>query len=368
MDTLKNHTKYQQLAEILKTRLSASPNGGRLPSVRSLMKRFEVSQHTVMSALRVLEQEKMISRRHGSGVYRSDEKHLPVIAFCRPKSPSTEVEARENALERACASRDWRLNVHRFDPTHVDLFADDVQADAFVLQPELVTYHSPLLTRLIQEGIPRVVLGRDTGGTHIDFVTGDDASIMKEFLMGLEKRGHRRIALLVSEPLFYEIQERIKAFNQMCQLLNLEATVLDAKVEYGQSAFVQTASFLKQYFGSVARKRLPFTALITCSHGGSIPALRLLHEAGYSVPRDCSLCCMGCDPMAEYAIPSITNASPHYVELAEGCLRILDQRLQGNKSPLLLESIVYRANWRESVSTPRHSHRAAATAGSRRVG
>lgn len=350
MDTLNNHTKYQQLAEILKTRLESSPNGERLPSVRALMTRFKVSQHTVMSALRLLEQEKLISRRHGSGVYRSDTNRLPIIAFCRPQTPSTDIDLKENALLEACLHHGWKLFVHRFDPNHIDVLADEINADAFVLMPEMITFNSPLLTRLVQNELPRVVLGRNTVGAHLDFVTGDDNSILKELLIGLVERGHRRLAFLVSEPPFYEIQERVKSFNQMCQLLNVESSlVLDAKVEYGRSAFIQTAEFLSTYFKSLSGKRLPFTALISCSHAGSVPALRALHEAGISVPQDCSLCCMGSDPMSPYAIPSITNATTHYTELAEACLRVLDQRLHGDKTPLLFESIIYRATWREST-------------------
>lgn len=350
MDTLKNYTKYQQLAEILKTRLQASPTGDRLPSVRSLMKRFDVSQHTVMSALRLLEEDRMISRRHGSGVYRSESNRVPVIAYCRPQTPAPDVELKENALLTACQNRGWKLLVHRFDPAHVDVLAEEINADAFVLMPEMITFNSPLLARLVQNNIPCVVLGRNTGGAHLDFTTGDDDAILKELLRGLVDRGHRRMAFLVSEPPFFEVQERVSAFIQMCQLLNLSAPlVLDAKLEYGQNGFTHSARFLKNYIAALPEKRLPFTALITCSHAGSIPALRVLHEAGFNVPLDCSLCCMGCDPMAQYAIPSITNASTHYAELAEGCLRIIDQRLQGNKAPLLFESIVYRANWRESV-------------------
>ena len=350
METFKNHTKYQQLAEILKARLDSYAQGSRLPSVRATMKRFNVSQHTVMSALQLLEDQELIERRHGSGLYRSSTNHLPVIAYCRPKSPSTELEFRENALQSACDTRGWKLHIHRFDPHHVDLFADEIKADGFVLQPEMVTFHSPILSQLVQNGIPRVVMGRDTGSANLDFAVGDDASILKELLKHLVNQGHRSVAFLVSEPAFYEVLERVKLFNQISRVLKLKSPiVLDAKVEYGRDSFAQTSEYLQSYLGSLPGQSLPFTALITCSHPGSITALRTLGDAGFRVPDDCSLCCMGCDHMAQYAVPSITNASSVHAELAEACLRILDQRFQGNKAPLLYESIVCRANWREST-------------------
>jgi len=146
---MKSHTKYQRLAEILRERLQSHPNGERLPSVRAMMKRFQVSQHTVMSALRILEEEGLLLRRHGSGLYRSDVSRPVVIAHCRPKALSTDLDLKEDALQAACDARGWKLHVHRFDPMHVDVFAEEIRASAFMLQPEMVTFHSPLLSRLV---------------------------------------------------------------------------------------------------------------------------------------------------------------------------------------------------------------------------
>jgi DNA-binding LacI/PurR family transcriptional regulator len=303
-----------------------------------------------MSALRVLEEEQLISRRHGSGVYWSEVNRQPVIAYCRPKSPATDLDLKENALQVASDARGWKFHVHRFDPAHVDIFAEEIRAHAFILQPEMVTFHSPLLSRLVQGGIPRVVLGRDTGGANLDFVTGDDEAILKELIKGVVDRGHRRLALLVSEPPFYEILERVKAFQQTCRLLDLDTPViLDVKAEYGSDSTVRSADFLKNYLAALPQKRLPFTALITCSNSGSIPALRMFHEAGFNVPADCSVCCMGSDSNAQYTIPSLTNAASHYAQLAESCLQILDKRLKKDGASLLFERILYRAIWREST-------------------
>ncbi len=202
----------------------------------------------------------------------------------------------------------------------------------------------------MQNNIPRVVIGRDTGGANLDFVTGDDDAILKELIKGLAGRGHRRLALLVSEPPFYEVLECVKSFRQICHLLDLDSpVVLDVKAEYGSDSTVRSAAFLRNYLGSLPKNRLPFTALISFSNSGSIPALRMFHEAGFRIPEDCSLCCMCSEPKAQYTVPSLTNAEPHYAEMAEACLRIVEKRLNGDDSPLLFERVVSPANWREST-------------------
>ncbi len=343
-------TKYHHLAAILRERLRSHPNGDKLPSVRALMKRFQVGQHTVTSALRMLEKEELIVRRVGSGVYRNDSSRPVTISFCRPDNASTDLENREHALRAACQHRDWKLAVYRFDPKLMGIFDDDIHTDGFIVQPEMLTFHSPLLKRLSNSRTPSVVMGRDTGNIHLDFCTGDNDAILNEFVKGLVERGHRRLALLVSEPHFHEVKESMATFTQLCRLLNLEyVEILDARVQYGPDSLPQSAAYLRTFLQGLSPKKLPFSALITCSSPGSIAALRTLYDAGFQAPRDYSLCCMGTDVNAPYSIPSITNATPHVKELAEACLRIIDQRLHNDQTPLLYERVVYRACWRESA-------------------
>lgn len=348
-----HRAKYRQLAETLKGRLLTYPNGRRLPSVRMLMKRLQVSQRTVMSALRVLEEEELISCRPGSGIYRSDTNRSRVISFCRPLTPGTDADQKECSLMAGCERRGWTLTVHRFKPSEVDVFAEDAQADGFVIMPEMITFHSPLLLRILENNIPRVVLGRDTGNIHLDFVSGDNAMTLTEVMRGLTARGHRRIAYLISEPHFHEVDESARCFTRLCQAFALEHhAILDVEVQYGQNGIHYSEDFLRKYLATLPGNQLPFTALVTCSSTGSIPALRILHEAGIRVPKDCSLCCLGMDANARYSIPSISNASAHHEERAESCLRILEKRFAGDKSPLLFEWGINSLCWRESVGPP----------------
>jgi len=98
------------------------------------------------------------------------------------------------------------------------------------------------------------------------------------------------------------------------------------------------------------RKRLPFTAIISCSSPGSIVAMRVLHEYGWRVPQDCSVICMQEDPIAPYTIPALTNLKWDYLQWGEHCVTLIEKRLHGDvSSGQQFIKIVPEFNWRESV-------------------
>jgi DNA-binding transcriptional regulator YhcF (GntR family) len=66
---------YLQVADVLRAEIKAGrpPVGERLPSVRDLTSRFDVSAATVQSALRVLRESRVIAARSTRGYFVSEE-------------------------------------------------------------------------------------------------------------------------------------------------------------------------------------------------------------------------------------------------------------------------------------------------------
>ena len=76
-------TAYQRIADSLRRRLLAghwSP-GQRLPTGREMCRRFAASQITVRHALQILEEERLIERRQGSGTFVSSaaQRKIPIL-------------------------------------------------------------------------------------------------------------------------------------------------------------------------------------------------------------------------------------------------------------------------------------------------
>jgi DNA-binding GntR family transcriptional regulator len=62
---------YVQVAELLKERIIAGefPAGGKLPPTRELAEHYGVAQNTVLSAIRVLRDEGIVSSQQGRGTF-----------------------------------------------------------------------------------------------------------------------------------------------------------------------------------------------------------------------------------------------------------------------------------------------------------
>jgi GntR family transcriptional regulator len=77
-------TAYQRIADSLRQKLlsGAWEAGQQLPTERALCRQFDVSQITVRRALQILEQERLVERRQGSGTFAKSTalRKIPILS------------------------------------------------------------------------------------------------------------------------------------------------------------------------------------------------------------------------------------------------------------------------------------------------
>lgn len=344
--------KRETLAELLRTKILSLPAQTRLPSVRALMRQYDLSISTVNSALRQLENEGLINARQGSGIYINARKDTRHIAFCRTTFPSLNAQIKELGVMEACTRRGWTMATYQFHPEHTDMIFDsEIKADGAVIMPEIVNFGYAVFKTLITSAMPLAVLGCDTQLLKIDSATGDDTAGLSLILKKLIALNHSRIAFLNTEPHCYEVDQKILAFKNLTSILDLhDCPIIDCLTQSGQAsgltAYHTMQSFLKKH-----PNHLPFTAIITCSSPGCYSAIRALHEHGWSTPGDCSVICMQDDPLADYFIPSVTTLKWNYLQFGEECVALLERRFaaQGPKEAQCTK-IVPDLNVRESLA------------------
>lgn len=71
-ETLNRRTKHEELTQTLRELVNQLPPGERLPSQTELMRRFSVSDRTVLRSLEDLRRDGWIVRRRGSGTFVAD--------------------------------------------------------------------------------------------------------------------------------------------------------------------------------------------------------------------------------------------------------------------------------------------------------
>lgn len=95
--------------------------GDKMPTVRQLQKKFEVSTYTVFSAFNLLEKQGLVSRKHGSGCYLSlnpkpfllSNKTCYKIGFIHPDFITEHIlNDITSGIEQACSTRKIKLQTY----------------------------------------------------------------------------------------------------------------------------------------------------------------------------------------------------------------------------------------------------------------
>lgn len=346
--------KFEILADSIRRKIASLPNGSKLPSVRSLMKRYSYSLQTVNCALELLSSEGLIDVRHGSGCYVSSSQTIRCIEFHRPDYPSRWLEAKELALCHAVNAAGWKIVIRRHDCRLDDLSNyPNTNASAHIVAAGLIDLRWPFFNNLLQLSVPVIAFGREAGSFNLDYITGNDHQMFSLLVKHLKELGHHRIAMLVNEPDCFEIRQRRQIFAEILELFDMApAQYIECRTQDGENSSVMARRGLFEFLDRSGSKKLPFTALIVASAAGVIGALRALSERRIQVPRDCSLASFGCEIENSLFVPSVTDAG--YLETAwgENTIVLLKQRFESNPPIPIAIKIPAALNIRESTATP----------------
>lgn len=176
--------------------------GAQLPTIDTLQKQFEVTVVTISRALERLEDEQVVQRRHGRGVFVSADLLRPVCVLCDPSffhgagvSPFWSIlleQLNELATLRNLLS-EFHFTMpygHSGDPLHPAIIADLLSGRIYGL---VVLGGSPALVQVLNEhGIPFVGFASAVGERSVQV---DEVSLIREGVRCLMEEGCRRIGL-----------------------------------------------------------------------------------------------------------------------------------------------------------------------------
>lgn len=330
--------KYEILVDILRQKSVSLVSGSRLPSVRSMMKRYSYSLQTVNAALRELEKEGLIERRRGSGIYTTEKKKTLHIELHAPRFFGNALDAKEYAVGNAIGAAGWSMGTRYHHPTFDDPFdVPDPGASAHIVFGELADPGRGFFNLMLQQRVPIVVLGRQSQPT-FDMVAVNDHQAFGLLVRHLLSLGHERLAFLINEPEVYDTRQRREVCREVMATFGLEPIFIECGTQAGQFSSAQAHHVFLRYLQALRGERPPFTGLITISPGGAMGAIRALHDYGLRVPDDFSVVTLGVEPDNGLHLPSLTDAGTERPTMGTAVVDILTRRFAGETGePIRIE-------------------------------
>lgn len=312
--------------------------GSRIYTHRELVERFHVSRRVVDGALARLEADGILEVRPQSGIYLLHKKEKFQLALFHPDYPAETLEKHRNCLAAEC---ERQAGVFDFAEVAYDYRADiaelvgQASADAIVLIPPARLFTPAEIAGLLAVGKPVFVWQRHLVEAGIPTIDGGcefAAFAAGEYLL---RHGHRRLALLIAEPLCGDVRRIADNFLRFGRFHRCGVRVIDCKMSSGDYPHPHCREVLA---AELAIRRPEFTGLFVVTSVVLPDVYAVLAEAGLRVPNDLSVIGYGNCPAAERLQPP-----PATVELdIAGYARQLVARLRkwaGTNLPFPPESI-----------------------------
>jgi len=277
------------------------PPGTRLPTVRSLIAEFGVSQHVVQGALETLRQEGLISSHVGKGTFVGLSNGVKVKARSVLTLLYQHPYQRGDVIARLIQQR-LSIDGHESliltysNAAHVmELLKGGARYDSCILQPRSSIMSIALLALLRQRSDHVLIEGHAAEHLDVDAVSNDPARTVELAVSHLFARGHRRIAWVTEAGNNYFFDRTARFFRAWCGgagLSEAECPVILAETDRDRLGIADLPGVIGRLKGR-GKGGLPFTALMVASFVDGPTILSALAANGLETPRDLAVLRLG---------------------------------------------------------------------------
>ncbi len=331
--------KHAQLAELLDPEFRRLEPETPIPSVTALMDRFQVSQGTVVHALRHLRTRGLVVKPRGKkrlvtvGHAKRDSSVFNVLLL-RSQWSSPDYDSMSYALLEEANRQRLHLDILTYGATwRADLATAIKSQDALIVLPS--ANDSPRLYAAIEEShLPSVMLWEEPPLVDMMGVADDDLAVGRMAAQHLLNLGHKSVVAFLSEPLLSGMKRRLAGWEEAMRAAgesNPSRLVIDCSVEPGKEAIVGSYEKLRRWLYQNGNC-LPGTAVFCLCWTGALGMLRALREVGLEVPRDVSILSHGGENrLCEFTNPALSVIQCSVAESARQALALLKDACLGNK-------------------------------------
>lgn len=342
---MKSSKKHEFVYLKLKQVISDLASGAKIPSVRALMKTYNLSQSPVVRALNRLKEEDILKSQHGSGTYlnpefalskKIDNKKIIRGALILSSFPSSFFSHIYLALDKEFREKGHLLQVihhpwyDRFRRTSI---SGDFDILIFLLSQSHMQDIS-FIYSLEKLGKPYILIDINSGYLNLNTVCTDNELGGRLAAKHLAELNHQQMAIFCSEKESPNDIARIEGFRTYCDLTNLpEPLLIKCKTKLGESSLINSHKFFLKYCSS---EKINFTALFSTNLNGAIAALKAFPLKGINVPKDLSIIGFGDDEVTDFLPSSLTRVAHNFQEIAGKTLNmvkgIIDNSLSSGQS------------------------------------
>lgn len=356
--------KYVQLADHFRQLISTGDLkvGQRLPSYAEMYRQFGVATATAQGVFQLLEQEGLIERRPGSGIYVSEPKrnrtgnigYVGGIGYQTPKVPFHQLLM--EGMQQAVGHQRQHLLYLGRDGDWEASSCDKI--DGLILCN--IENAQPILESL-PDGLPVVSVLTIVEG--ITSVGVDDYRGSQLAVRYLLDHGHRRIACLMEESPS-ESRRRYSGYrdallaagitaepgwSRLTPSINGEAPVPPLQ------PYREWARQHMQQWMEGGWHDLDCTAILVQNEMAAIGVTQVLQEQGLRVPTDISVLCFDGTEVCDLVTPSLTAISMPLAEIGARAVEILSRQIKGETSPPEAVMLPLTLQPRQSVASARLS-------------
>ena len=325
--------KHEDIYRHLRQIVSDLKPGGVLPSVREIMGTCSVSQVTVTRAMTHLKKEGMIVSRIGEGTFKAgaataaDRQAATThrLSMFVPDYPSTFSSSVQAGFKTffSSAGCDFRIFCYDCHAPRITRSMIKGNVDGVIVFAG-TDFEVDSIAALQRLGLPALIVNLIPGGLSLDAVCTDNefgGALAADWMLS---HGHRKTAVLLSQPHGPTQEQRRIGFERRMRLAGIEhVNVIDCRTRNGQDS---TESSYHQFRERCQAGGMDFTALFCDSDLGAFGVIKACHEMDIALPGQLSIIGFDNLPEGKYFSPSLSSIDQNVAAWAEEAGRILRQR------------------------------------------
>ena len=353
------NTKHFRISKLLSEQIRFMAPGEMLPTVEDLKRRYESSQATITQAVERLRHLGVVERPAGKKrlvVSQIGTRPKFQVTLIRPLWSSPDYDSVANRIYELGHEEHFGFNVYVYsDAKHLNIDHALKQTDAalvigdFLLRPDQIEAFNGSRK-------PIVFLRDKPAAIKAGSVWVDDLAVGKTATRHLLELGHKRIAVMLSEPPNPSSAARLRGWRiamKKSGVKELNALISDCSVHAGEDSILGSYNKFSTWLDANHRD---FTAIFCTAWTGALAAMRALRERSLKIPEDVSVITYASEsPLCDFTVPPITTVQVDLNRYTRTAIRMIQDKLTGEDSPENAEEIQLDPHLvpRESTAKPR---------------